>query len=77
LTKLARELVGGSGNAEFRKQIDAVTDLQTFVEDDAMDWAAFAGRDSQKALGKAADLLAKAREAMYDALNARDKNVPM
>ena len=83
LVRLAKSLVGeekeassrlaGRGSREFQSQIDAISAVQAFIEDEAKSWDALSGRTAQTNLKRASVGLSNARNELYYAWENRDK----
>jgi len=72
-----RRKQAGSAAREFQENIDAISNVQGFVEDEAVWYDALAGRTAQTNLKRASRHLASARNELYQAWDNRDKTKPV
>jgi len=72
-----RKKEAGRTAKEFQKNIDAISDVQAFIEDEAVWFNAFADKVTQTNLKRASKYLASARAELYQAWDHRDKTEPI
>jgi len=72
-----RKKEAGRTAKEFQENIDAISDVQAFIEDDAKDFDALSGKMAQTNLKRASRYLASARNELYQAWDNRDKTKPV
>ena len=72
-----RKKEAARASREFQENIDSISAVQGFIEDEARDWDALSGRVAQTNLKRASKHLSSARTELYYAWKNRDETKPV